>query len=258
VATAALGHLDLALSDPRSAASLLGPLVAFARRETHAEPAATRYVVDHLEALIELGRRDEAAALLDWHQENALRLGRASALAACGRCRGLLAAQSGDVDRALAAYREALDWHAQVGLPLDRARTLLALGAAERRVKRRRDARATLEQALGDFERIGAALWAERARAELSRISGRAPTPGALTPAEERVAALVAEGRTNREVAAALFLSERTIEGHLSHVFGKLGVRSRTELARALAARHHGVVSSNTGDLPVSGSPSAP
>jgi DNA-binding CsgD family transcriptional regulator len=258
VATAALGHLDLALSDPRSAASLLGPLVAFARRETHAEPAATRYVVDHLEALIELGRQDEAAALLDWHEGNALRLGRASARAACGRCRGLLAAQSGDVDRALAAYREALDWHAQVELPLDRARTLLALGAAERRVKRRRDARATLEQALGDFERIGAALWAERARAELSRISGRAPTPGALTPAEERVAALVAEGRTNREVAAALFLSERTIEGHLSHVFGKLGVRSRTELARALAARHHGVVSSNTGDLPVSGSPSAP
>ena len=95
----------------------------------------------------------------------------------------------------------------------------------------------TLEEALAVFDGIGAALWAERARGELRRISGRAPTSGALTPAEERVAALVAEGRTNREVAAALFVSDRTVEGHLSRIFGKLGVRHRTELARALAAR---------------------
>ena len=119
--------------------------------------------------------------------------------------------------------------------PLDRGRTLLALGATQRRAKRRREARETLEEALGVFEGIGAALWAERARAELARISGRAATPGALTPAEERVAALVAEGKTNREVAAALFLSDRTVEGHLTHVFSKLGVRSRSELARSLA-----------------------
>ncbi len=120
---------------------------------------------------------------------------------------------------ALSAYADALEWHARVELPLDRGRTLLALGAAQRRAKRRREARETLEEALGIFERIGAALWAERARAELKRISGRAASPGALTPAEERVAALVADGKTNREVAAALFLSERTVEGHLSHVF---------------------------------------
>ena len=80
----------------------------------------------------------------------------------------------------------------------------------------------TLEDALAVFERIGAALWAERARGELKRISGRAPAPHALTPAEERVAALVAEGKTNRAVAATLYLSERTVEGHLSHVFAKL------------------------------------
>ena len=159
---------------------------------------------------------------------------------------------------ALAAYNEALEWHAKVELPLDRGRTLLALGAAQRRAKRRREARETLEEALAIFERIGAALWAERARAELKRISGRAATPGALTPAEERVAALVAEGKTNREVAAALFLSERTVEGHLSHVFGKLDVRSRTELARVLASGSiQGVAGSNPGDSPVSGTPSA-
>ena len=154
---------------------------------------------------------------------------------------------------------EALEWHAKVELPLDRGRTLLALGAAQRRVKRRREARATLEEALAVFERIGAALWAERARAELKRISGRAATPGALTPAEERVAALVAEGKTNREVAAALFLSDRTVEGHLSRIFGKLGIRHRTELGPALAARQtQGIAAPNTGDSPVSAEPSAP
>ena len=132
-------------------------------------------------------------------------------------------------------------------------------GAAQRRAKRRREARATLEEALAVFEGIGAALWAERTRAELKRISGRAATPGALTPAEERVAVLVAEGKTNREVAAALFLSDRTVEGHLAHIFGKLGIRHRTEIAAALAARQtQGIEAPNTGDSPVSAEPSAP
>jgi DNA-binding CsgD family transcriptional regulator len=115
----------------------------------------------------------------------------------------------------------------------------------------------TLEEALAVFDRIGAALWAERVRAELRRISGRVATPGALTPAEERVAALVAQGKSNREVAAALFLSDRTVEGHLSRVFGKLGIRHRMELAGALAARQtQGSVVSNTGETPVSARPS--
>ena len=100
---------------------------------------------------------------------------------------------------------------------------------------------------------LGAALWAERARAELKRISGRAATPGALTPAEERVAALVAEGKTNREVAAALFLSERTVEGHLARIFGKLGIRHRTEIASVLTpTQTQGVSTPNTGGSPVS------
>ena len=147
----------------------------------------------------------------------------------------------------------------KVEIPLDRARTLLALGVVQRRAKRRSEARKTLGEALAVFERIGAAIWSERARIELQRISGRAATPGALTPAEERVAALVAEGKTNREVGAALFLSDRTVEGHLSRVFGKLGVRSRTELARVLASGSGQVVeSSNTGDSPVSPASTSP
>ena len=91
-------------------------------------------------------------------------------------------------------------------------------------------AREAIEEALAGFEALGAAGWAERARLELGRVGGRTRADG-LTPAERRVAALVAEGRTNREVAAALFLGERTVASHLTHIYAKLGVRSRTELA---------------------------
>jgi len=88
--------------------------------------------------------------------------------------------------------------------------------------------------ALAGFEEIGADLWAARARAEVGRVGGRTREEG-LTAAERRVAVLVAQGRTNREVAAALFLSERTVASHLTHVYTKLGVRSRTELVHQLA-----------------------
>jgi DNA-binding CsgD family transcriptional regulator len=257
--SAALGHLSLALGRPDETVVQLGPSIEFLRDERIVEPGVARFVTDQVEALSDLDRRDEAEALLDWYEGNAQRLERASTLASCARCRGFLAARAGDARAALAAYEEALEMHAKVDLPLDRGRTLLALGVAQRRGKRRREARETLEEALGLFERMGAALWAERARAELKRISGRAPTPGALTPAEERVASLVAEGKTNREVAAALFLSDRTVEGHLSHIFGKLGLRHRAEVGPALAARQtQGVDAPNTGDSPVSAESVAP
>jgi DNA-binding CsgD family transcriptional regulator len=114
---------------------------------------------------------------------------------------------------------------------------LLALGRAQRRAKKRAAARATLEDALARFERLGTPLWAERARAEVARIGGRAPSRGALTEAERRIARLVATGSTNREVAAALFLTEHSVETALTRVYHKLGVRSRTELAHRLAAK---------------------
>jgi DNA-binding CsgD family transcriptional regulator len=259
LAAEALGQLDLTLGAPEGAVAHIEPRVAFARAEAVAEPGATRFTVDLIEALVELGRRDDALEILGWYEGNARRLERASALANCRRCRGLLAAQAGQIEAALADYEDALGWHDRAGIPLDHGRTLLALGVAQRRAKRRREARATLEEALALFEQIGAMLWAQRARSELRRISGRAPTTGGLTPAEERVAALVARGKTNREVAAALFLSDRTVEGHLSHIFGKLGVRHRTELARALeVSQSQGITESNTGDSPVSAEPTAP
>jgi DNA-binding NarL/FixJ family response regulator len=93
-----------------------------------------------------------------------------------------------------------------------------------------------LQEALAEFERLGARLWADLARAELGRLGGRVAT-GELTATERRIAGLVAEGLTNREVAAALVVSDKTIEGHLSRIYAKLGVRSRVQLAHELATR---------------------
>ena len=95
----------------------------------------------------------------------------------------------------------------------------------------------TLEDALARFERLGAPLWAEQTRTELARIGGRAASDGALTDAESRIAALVAQGHTNREVAAALFLTPHSVETALTRIYRKLGVRSRTELARRYPAK---------------------
>jgi DNA-binding CsgD family transcriptional regulator len=99
-----------------------------------------------------------------------------------------------------------------------------------RRARKKRAARDAIEAALEGFDKLGASTWAARARGELGRIGGRTREEG-LTPAERRVAALVVEGRTNQEVAAALFLGERTVASHLTHIYAKLGIRSRTELA---------------------------
>jgi DNA-binding NarL/FixJ family response regulator len=105
------------------------------------------------------------------------------------------------------------------------------LGSVQRRAKQKAAARASLEEALAGLEEMGARLWAERARAELARIGDRARSSG-LTPTDERVADLVAEGRSNKEVADALFVSVRTVEANLTRIYAKLGIRSRTELAR--------------------------
>jgi DNA-binding NarL/FixJ family response regulator len=147
------------------------------------------------------------------------------------RCRGLIAAGRGAVDDAQRLLEEAVQSHAAVGDRFGRARAHLALGVVRRRLRQKRRAREAIESALADFSELGAATWVERARRELQQVGGRVRQEG-LTAAELRVAVLVAEGRTNKEVAAALVLGERTVASHLTHIYAKLGVRSRTELAR--------------------------
>ena len=231
-AGAALGLLELSLGRAAEAAAWLASPVELARTEGIDEPGLTRYVPDEIEALIELDQVDEAAELLGWYEANAVRLGRRGATAASHRCRGLLAAKAGRLDDALAAFDCAVEEH-NPALPFDRARTLLVYGAALRRAKRKADARDRLEQAAAAFEELSATAFVERARAELARIAGRKrSTEGGLTPTERQIAELVAEGKSNKEVAAALFVSVKTVEANLSRVYAKLGLRGRGELAR--------------------------
>ena len=152
--------------------------------------------------------------------------------AAALRCEGALAAARGDRVAALTALDAAIEQHARTSLPFEAARTAMVRGVVERRGRQKRTARASLEEAIDTFESLGAPLWAARAREELARAGGGREGATTLTPTEERIARLVGEGRTNREVADALFVSVKTVEANLTRIFHKLGVRSRADLIR--------------------------
>ena len=229
-----LGFLDLSLGDPLAALPQLRRAYE-TRNAFMLEPAQRLELGDLLEALIAVGELGEADEVLAIWQERSDDLDRAWALAVLARCRALLLAARGDLVSAFATFERALSEHARCSDPFQHARTLLALGRTQRRAKKRGAARATLEDALARFDRLGAPLWVEQTRAEIARIGGRAPSRGELTEAERRIAALVAEGRTNREVAAGLFLTEHSVATALTRVYRKLGVRSRAELARLFA-----------------------
>jgi DNA-binding CsgD family transcriptional regulator len=233
------GFVEVSLGNASAALSHLEPLRASLLGGGFREPTvvALRYHHNAIEALVAAGRPDDAEELAAELEQLGRRLDRAWALAIAARGRGLVCSARGDAIGAAAAFEEAVRAHERLDEPFERARTLLAQGSLRRRANQRRAARAALDEALAEFERLGARIWAERAREELARIGGRAPSSSELTPSERRVAELVVQGRTNREVAAALFVAERTVETHLSHIYGKLGVRSRTELARRLAPR---------------------
>ncbi len=230
-ALSVLGFIDLSRGDPIGAHEHLQTAWEIQQRWGFGEPAWFRYVADHVEVLIELGRREDAMRVLEWLEERGRALDRPRALAVTARYRGLLAAARGDLPAALDFLDDAMKHHERLPMPFELGRTLLVQGTIRRRAKQKRPAREALEQALGIFERLGAPLWAAKARTELARVSGRRPVVGQLTPAERGVARLAAAGLTNQEIADALFTSTRTVGAHLSHIYAKLGIRSRTELA---------------------------
>jgi DNA-binding CsgD family transcriptional regulator/sulfopyruvate decarboxylase TPP-binding subunit len=228
---AILGLVALGKGDTPAGAELLGKAERQAAALGWGEPSIRWWTGDFVEVLLGAGQTGEAVQLLDAWEIDAARLGREWVLAHVTRSRGLVAAAEGNVDAAASLLQEAIAQHQEVGDPFGEARALLALGIVRRRVRQKRAAREALELALKGFEALGASVWVDETRAELGRVGGRTRENG-LTAAERRVALLVAEGRTNREVAAALFLGERTVASHLTHIYAKLGVRSRTELAR--------------------------
>jgi DNA-binding CsgD family transcriptional regulator len=232
-----LGFLELSLDNPKETNTILWPLVEGVLTVGIREPGVLRFVPDEIEALIAIGETDTARSILEPFAVQAERLGRTWALATAERGRGLLHASVGELPEALAAFARALEHHARLDEPFELGRTLLAQGQAIRRVKKWGLARESLGRSLEIFERLGAALWADKATSEMGRIGGRAPGPLDLTPTEQEVAELVGRGLTNREVANALFLSVSTVEANLRRIYRKIGVRSRTELSRRLTER---------------------
>jgi DNA-binding CsgD family transcriptional regulator len=229
-----LGFLELSVGNAAAADRYLRPVADRLEELGWGEPSVYRVLPNAIEALVALGELDEAHRLLQRLEERGREARSLWADACAGRCRGLVLAAEGDLHGALETLETALRVHRRIPVPFEHARTLLVLGVCQRRTKRWAAARRSLQQALDMFRRLGASLWAERAEKELGRIGGRAGSPLELTETEWRVASLVAEGLSNRQVADRLFVSVRTVEGHLSGVYRKLGVRSRTELAREL------------------------
>ncbi|MEU3402690.1 AAA family ATPase [Streptomyces sp. NPDC006670] len=226
----ALGLLDLGLGRYEEA---LDRLESAWTRPGHYMTALVSATGDLVEAAVRLGVPDRARLpwqrLDSWARAGGQPWARALAL----RCEAQLTGREG-------AFEEAGLLHERGGRPFEAARTLLVHGEWLRRARRQAEARARLHAALEVFERLRAAPWAERARAEL-RAAGDFAAPAVptaraladrLTPQELQVVRLAAEGRSSREVAALLFLSPRTVEHHLYKAYPKLGIRSRTELAR--------------------------
>ena len=234
-----LGRLELALGDLEAAGDCLRDFPGRALSLGYNDPTAP-FWADAIETLVALGELERARAYLEPYEVHAARTGRPWPVAAAARCRGLLAAAEGDTPAALEAFDTALAMLDGLPYPLERGRTLLCLGTVRRQAQQRKAAREALEEALAIFEELGARLWAEKARSELKRISGRRTSSDELTETEQRVAELAAEGHTNKEIAAELFMGVSTVEAHLSRIYRKLGLRSRTELAGRIASGEDG------------------
>jgi len=236
-----LGRLELVLGNHASAGVWLRDFPGRALSLGYRDPTAP-FWPDSIETLILLGELEQAAVYLEAYEQNAARAGDPWGLSGSARSRGLYAAAKGDLAGALEAFGRSLAVLEGQPYPLERGRTLLCIGMVRRQGREKKAAREALENALAIFEGLGARLWAEKAKAELARISGRAPTSDELTETERRVAELAAAGRTNKEISAELFMGVSTVEAHLSRVYRKLEIRSRTELGNRLAIARDGAV----------------
>jgi DNA-binding CsgD family transcriptional regulator len=234
-ALALLGSVEYAAGDPAAANPFFEELNRLFGTHGRTYIGIIRIEGDDVESLLALGRVPEARAITERVSEKGRELGDPWPMAVSARCRAVVAAAVSEIPLALSEFEAALDEHERLPMPLERARTLLAHGTVLRRAKQKRAARESLEESLAIFNRLGAAIWSARAESELARVSSGQPAKFELTPTEVKVAALVARGRTNREVAQELFMSVKTVEANLSRIYDKLSVRSRSELAARMA-----------------------
>ena len=185
---------------------------------------------DFGQALIVAGEFSRAGDIAAEQRELGARLGRPTLVGVGHRIDGLRLAAQGDLDLSVVALEQAVEAHRMSPLPLELPRSLLALGQVQRRMRAKVLARASLQAAVSGFASLGASSWQQVADDELRRIDGTR-TGAKLTIAEDRVATLAAAGRNNKEIAAELFLSPRTVESHLATIYRKLAIRGRVDLA---------------------------
>jgi DNA-binding CsgD family transcriptional regulator len=236
-AAAAIAVLALSRGEHRRAADAVAPLFALVEARGLPEPIKAFCLPDGIEALVGCGGLERAEGLLAIYEEAGKRLQRGWVLASASRCRGLLCAARSDLDAAASAAGDAIERGRTLEFRLELGRTLLVAGQIDRRRRRKRAAADALGEALAIFEQAGARLWADRVRDELARVGLRRAAPDELTASEERVAQLAATGLTNREVAAALFMSPKTVEANLARAYRKLGIHSRAELGARIGRR---------------------
>jgi DNA-binding CsgD family transcriptional regulator len=219
---------------PGQAAMALSPVWERTQREGVDEPGALPVAPELVEALVRLDRTEEAAAITSRLRDLAEAQDHPWAAATADRCAAAIALASGYDEDAAARLAAAAAALGELGLGFDRARSLLWLGQMARRARKRAIAWRFLQAAADAFDELGSVGWAQQVRAELARLGFRPAPDSELTAAEQRVAALAAEGMSNKQIAQQLFTAVHTVEVHLVHVYAKLGVRSRAQLASQL------------------------
>jgi DNA-binding NarL/FixJ family response regulator len=232
----AAGLAALLARDPEQAITSMAAVWEHTQREGVEDPGAFPVAGDLAEALAETGQFAAANQVIGRLAGLAAAQQHPWGLATADRAAAVVTLAGGYDDEAAAQLAGAAGAYRALGLGFDAARALLVLGRAQRRAKKRAAARESLEQARTGFAQLGCPGWARAAAAELERVSGRRAAPGGgLTPGERRVAELVASGLSNKQAAAQLYVSVATVEAHLSRVYAKLGVGSRTQLAQRLS-----------------------
>jgi DNA-binding CsgD family transcriptional regulator len=233
---ALLGFVEISGPDPVAALGYLTRALRHADAIEVALPSQFGFLGDLVEAAVLSGDIELAERVLSERlEEPAKRVPLPWILAMAARGRGLVAAALGELDDALSHLDRAAElFHEALPMPFERARTLLAGGQVQRRAGHRRAAREDVSTALAVFRSLGAKAWSSRATEELGRIGGRTPVGSALTVSERVVAELAAVGRSNREIAAELVVSVRTVESQLSAAYRKLDIQSRGQLSAAL------------------------
>ncbi len=231
-----LGLAELAAGETVSADRHLAEALEVFERVAFREPAIWRVDGDAIEAALAVGDVDRAEALLARFEERAARSRIPWSLAVSARCRGLVLAARGELDAAAEALERSLAEHEHCPMPFERARTLLVQGRLQRRLKQKRQARLSLEEARELFATEGAEAWVARVDDELGRVVVRR-APEELSATELSIARLAADGLSNQAIAEQVFVSVKTVEANLKRAYRKLGISSRAQLARALDRR---------------------